>query len=423
MILALLRVMFLGLLRDRGALILAFALPPAIFLIFASIFAAATSERLELKVAIARLQASPAALRLDDALRKEDALRVLQPTYASRDEVARDVASGAADVGLVIGGDPRDGSHAAISVLVEPSKLMAGAMMAGQVQQVVARRLPDIVLARTAPGVEAAVGGFSPEQSARLAAAIDRLSQADRAGAQQESTAGESTPEESTKTENTPGESMPGFVETQTIGAVKASSATITYYAGAVAILFLLFSALQSAATLIDDRNSGILDRIAVGPAGTDVVVLGKWIFLTLQGILQVSLIFAIAALVYDITILPRFGSWLLATVAAALAAAGLALVTATACTSRQQAQTVSTFVVLICSAVGGSMVPRFMMPGWLQFAGRFTPNTWAIEAYYGVLWRDEALSNVLPEIICLLATGFLGAGLAIVISRSRLKF
>ena len=57
---------------------------------------------------------------------------------------------------------------------------------------------------------------------------------------------------------------------------------------------------------------------------------------------------------------------------------------------------TVSTFIVLLFSAIGGSMVPRFMMPDWLQSIGVFTPNHWAIEGFYGILARGQSLTELI---------------------------
>ena len=77
---------------------------------------------------------------------------------------------------------------------------------------------------------------------------------------------------------------------------------------------------------------------------------------------------------------------------------------------------TASTFLVLLFSALGGSMVPRFMMPEWLQTIGQFTPNHWAIEAFYGILARDQTVLDLFEvwsvliggTIIMLLLTAFI---------------
>src|SRR5690606_21614085 len=212
------------------------------------------------------------------------------------------------------------------------------------------------------------------------------------------------------------------LVTTEQVGSGEGASASISYYAGAIAMLFLLFSSMQGAATLIEERHAGILDRVAVGPAGTDVVVLGKFLFLTVQGMVQVALIFLAAALFYDLEVTARPGALIVATVVASASAAGLGLAVAAFCTSKQQAQTVSTFVVLVSSALGGSMVPRFMMPPWLQDIGWFTPNAWAVEAYYGILWRNDAMQELLPELSLLASLAAVGLVASLAVSRWRLS-
>ena len=67
-------------------------------------------------------------------------------------------------------------------------------------------------------------------------------------------------------------------------------------------------------------------------------------------------------------------------------------------------------------------MVPRFMMPPWLQDLGWFTPNAWAIEAYQGVLWRGDTMTDLLPSFSLLAMVAIAGLTAAIVLSRYRLK-
>lgn len=399
MTLEMLRVMALSLIRDRGALVMAFLLPPTIFVIFAAIFSGTSGDELRLQVALGISAPSSLSDRLETALRADDSLRVMPGTFATEDEVTAAVESGQADVGLMLEGALDATDVAPAVVFVDPGKVMAGAILSGQVQRLIGLEMPDLALSRTAPTIESLVGGFTPEQSARLSAAIEQLASGG---------AGE--------------ESQAGLIQSRNVGPQDGSGATVTYYAGAVAILFLLFSAMQGAATLIEERNSGIIDRIAVGPAGTDVVVFGKFLFLTLQGIIQVTLIFLVAMIVYNVDVLNHLGIWLLTTVVAAAAAAGTGLAVAAMCTTKQQAQTISTFVVLLCSAIGGSMVPRFMMPPWLQDIGWFTPNAWTIEAYHGVLWRGEGLAGLMPELSWLLGLALVGTLMALAVSRLRLR-
>lgn len=399
MIVAMLRVMTLSLVRDRGALVMAFLLPPTIFVIFAAIFAGTSGNELRLQVAFGIAERSSLGDRLETALRADETLRVLPQTFRNEGDVIAAVESGQADVGLLIAGALDTTGASPAVVFVDPGKVMAGAILSGQVQRLIGMELPDLAISRTAPVIETLIGGFTPEQSARLGGAIRQLA------------ANDAVPD-----------SQAELIVSRSVGPQNGSGATVTYYAGAVAILFLLFSAMQGAATLIEERHSGIIDRIAVGPAGTDVVVLGKFLFLTAQGVVQVTLIFIVAALIYSVDVMSHFGIWLMTTAIAAVAAAGLGLAVAALCTTKQQAQTISTFVVLLCSAIGGSMVPRFMMPPWLQDIGWFTPNAWTIEAYHGVLWRGEGLMDLMSALGWLMALGLVGTLVALVVSRLRLR-
>ena len=83
---------------------------------------------------------------------------------------------------------------------------------------------------------------------------------------------------------------------------------------------------------------------------------------------------------------------------------------------------TLSTFAVLLLSAVGGSMVPRFMMPGWLQQLGAFTPNFWSIEAFYGILARGQSVVDLLWVWVVLFGGGFLCLGLAALLSHKLMR-
>jgi ABC-2 type transport system permease protein len=399
------KVMVLGIARDRGAFSMAFLLPPVIFIIFAAVFSGTSGDEMRLSLAIVDEVRSPASEKLVDAIRREPSLRVQSPDPAAETDLRTAVSLGAADVGLLIRHSLTDEAPPSpIIVITDAGRALTGPIVAGHVQRLIASELPGVTLRRIVPEIETLTGGLSEEQQARLAAGMDALDAADIDEEAQAQEAGA------------------GLVEIDTLTGGVSGSSSVSYYAGAVAVMFLLLSAMQGAASLIEERTSGILDRVAVGPAGTDVIVASKFLFLTIQGICQVSLIFIVAWLAYGVDFLGRFGPWLATTALASAAAAGLALMIAAMFTTKQQATTVSSFLVLLASAIGGSMVPRFMMPPWLQEIGWLTPNAWAIEAYQGVLWRGQGLADLMPSFLPLAATALIGLIAALGLSRYRLR-
>jgi len=355
MIVAMMRVMALDLLRDRGALVMAFALPAAIYLIFASIFSGTAGDKLQLSVALFDQAETAGSRRIVSAIAGDDRLVVaLRP--ASRAGLEQAVRRGDVDAGVVIRSDPAlPSADAPVVVLGDASRPVAAPVVVGRVQKL----LGD-----------------------------NQAGAADRTGAAP-------------------------LVELAQIARAAHADAPTVYYAGAVGILFLLISASQGAMLLIDERRNAILDRLTSSAGGLAKAVSGKFLFLTLQGTLQVGIIFVVAAALYGVAVLDRLAGWSLVTLAAAAMAAGAALLLCAVCRTRQQAQTLSAFLVMILSAVGGSMIPRYLMPRWLQDVSLLTPNAWAIEAYQDLLWRGSDAGRIALYAVLLVGFGVASATLA----------
>jgi ABC-2 type transport system permease protein len=387
---AMVRVMALDLWRDRGALLMTFLLPPLVFLIFSSVFAGTTGDDIQLKLAVADTAHTPDSGRLAAALVRSPEVRA--EAAATADEVRRRVKAGQADAGLVIRADPASADKPFL-IVADPSRAVAAPLAQARVQQVLADALPDVTLRRTVTQLEPALGGFTDEQieNADSAAALMRQDPTHDDG---------------------------GFFEREAVKDAKVGGGVIAYYAGAVMILFALFSAMQGALGLMDERSTGVADRLLAGTAGMGPVVSGKFLFLVGQGTVQALLIFATAQGVYGVAAAQHAVLWLPTTLAASACAAGVALGLVSVCRTREQAQMLSTFVILVLAAIGGSMVPRFLMPPWLQAVGWFTPHAWAIEAYQAILWRDAGVGAVYKAWCVLTAAGLAGLVLAHVLAR-----
>lgn len=381
MTLAVFRAMFLSLLRDHGALVMSFVMPVAFFAIFAEIFSTAAGGGVRVGVAVVDEVRSPESGRLLSALRRDPAIQ-RWVSAGSRADAEQAVRRGEADAALVVRADGEPlGSTGGFGpppllVVSDPSSPVAGTVLAGRVQAAYATALPELMVGAVVGIVDGQFTELDERQRREVAEGLDAM----KADAEQGGTAGWSPAD---------------LVEERAVAGRPAAQNNVAYYAGAIAFMFLLLSAAQGALTLLEERDSGVLDRIVAGPGGVTVAVNGRFLYLTALGVVQSAVIFGVAWLAYGVSLAGALFPWLAVTLLAAAAAAAFALALVTACRSRAQAATLTNVVVLVMSAVGGSMVPRFFMPQWLQDVGWLTPNTWVLEAYSTLLARGEDLAAI----------------------------
>jgi ABC-2 type transport system permease protein len=185
--------------------------------------------------------------------------------------------------------------------------------------------------------------------------------------------------------------------------AANQENPRIAMYAAGIAVLFLLFSSTGNAAVLLEEAESGTLDRILVSQAGLFHIVTGKWLGILLLGCLQITVMFVWAELVFRIQLAKHIVGFCIMTFSTAAATASFAMLLATLCKSRAQLNAVSVVIILSMSAVGGSMIPRFAMSDRMKEIGRWTFNAWALDGYQKVFWFQSPLTSLQNEVAVLL--------------------
>ena len=178
----------------------------------------------------------------------------------------------------------------------------------------------------------------------------------------------------------------------------------IAMYAAGIAVMFLLFSASGAGGSLLEEQESGTLDRLLSSQLTVTQLLIGKWLYILLLGCVQITVMFLWAQIVFGVELTRHLPGFAVMTFCTAAATASLALCLAVFCRTRAQLNGVSVVLILSMSALGGSMVPRYLMSESMQRFGRITFNAWALDGYQDVFWYDAPLAALRTEAIVLLS-------------------
>ena len=148
--------------------------------------------------------------------------------------------------------------------------------------------------------------------------------------------------------------------------------------------------------------DAGTLDRVLSTRVGMGGLLLGKWLFIALMGIAQLTVMFLWGRLAFGLDLFHHLPGFFVMTAVTAAAAAGFGLMLATVARTRAQLSGISTIVILTMSALGGSMFPRFLMSETMQKFGLLTFNGWALDGYLKVFWRNAPVWQLWPQVLVL---------------------
>jgi ABC-2 type transport system permease protein len=413
MILAVFRTHLARLRRDRAAFVLAFVVPIVFFSIFAGIFGGSRgSGTRRILLAVVDEDGSENSRRLVGALKAEKGLKVVpgrspegkkEETLFDRAGAQAAVRAGDLPVALVI---PKGFGETPITLgrrdrprlllLADTADPVAPQVVSGLLQGIAASALPDAMARTGVEEIERWGGPLTPEQRSRLEANIRVLRNRTASG----SSGG--------------GAAAGGLVDVEVkdvLGESKKNPTSALIAAG-LGVMFLLFSAAGAGGALIEEAESGTLDRILSTHVSMSRLLLGKATYLSAVAVTQLTVMFVWGEIFFGLELHRHLAGFFVMTIVTAIASSCFGLLLAAVSRSRMQLVALSNLLILAMSALGGSMVPRYLLSDTVQKLGLVTLNAWAIDGFMKVFWRDEPVANLWPQVAFLLvAAALLFAG------------
>jgi ABC-2 type transport system permease protein len=172
------------------------------------------------------------------------------------------------------------------------------------------------------------------------------------------------------------------------------------------AILMLLFSVAGVGTSILEEKENGTINRLLYSPLKGSTILFSKMLFAFFISIIQLSAMFLFAWLILNMDLSVNIPGLILMIIATSFAVSSLGIFLAAIAKTRQQAQNLSTIIILVMSAIGGSMIPLFIMPSILQKIALLSVNYWGIQGFYDLFWRVLPLKAILPKILILTGIG-----------------
>ena len=185
-------------------------------------------------------------------------------------------------------------------------------------------------------------------------------------------------------------------------------------------LVFGMFFVIASMSNLfVQERSTGTLARLQSLGVPLGVLLASKALPCLGVNAVQAALMLAVG-----VWLMPLIGGdalslsgihWsalLVALGSVSLAAVSMALALACAVRTHAQAAAIGPIVNVLMAAIGGIMVPKFVMPVFMQRMAELSPMNWGLEALLNVLLRNGDVASTLPHALRL--GGFAAVMLAI---------
>ncbi len=180
-------------------------------------------------------------------------------------------------------------------------------------------------------------------------------------------------------------------------------------------IVFGMFFIIIPMSTIfINERKQNTLMRMSAMNISIPILFAGKIIPYMLINQIQVWLMIGVG-----IFIVPFFGAdaltlgnsltgLLLVSTGLSLAAIGTSMVIAVSVNSVEQATTIGGILNILFGAIGGVMVPKFLMPQSMQMLSNISPMSWGLDGFLDIFLRGLSVQEVLTEAFALAGFGII---------------
>ncbi|TYS21301.1 ABC transporter permease [Bacillus subtilis] len=174
-----------------------------------------------------------------------------------------------------------------------------------------------------------------------------------------------------------------------TIAEKSVGSKAVTsfqYYSAAMLCMFMLFHMTVGAKSFLQEKDTETLARMLMTPVQKYAILFGKWLGTYLFAIIQFFIFLIVTINVFGVD----WGDNLLFVsvlgLSYAAAVSGISMLLASCISDMKSADAIGGFGIQLLAVLGGSMLPLYQFPDFLQSVSKAVPNRWALDGFLSLM-------------------------------------
>jgi len=179
-------------------------------------------------------------------------------------------------------------------------------------------------------------------------------------------------------------------------------------------VQFILFMGIEAGVSILLQRQRGLWKRLRAAPISRATLLGSRSLSAAICALIILAVLFSFAWLVFDVRVEGSFAGFIGVALAFALMTSSFGLLIASFGKTPEATRPLAIFATLVMVMLGGSWVPSFLFPEWLQKATLAVPTRWAVDGLNGMTWRGLGLDQAIMPMIMLAGFSLLFGAIAI---------
>ncbi|MCP4628701.1 MAG: ABC transporter permease [bacterium] len=193
-------------------------------------------------------------------------------------------------------------------------------------------------------------------------------------------------------------------------------------------VFSMFFVVIPISNTFIAERNYGTLLRLQSINISTGLLLAGKLLPFFIVNLIQVVLMILVGVYVVPLlggdalTMGDSYGGLLFITTAVSFCSISFALLVASVAKTTEHATTIGGVFNIILGALGGIMIPKFVMPEFMQTLSVLSPMSWGLAGFLDIFLRNGNILDVMKESLLLFFLGLVMLSTTTIIIKRKLS-